>query len=605
MKYGIVKAAACSPAIKVGDPAHNAAAIVSEIKKLAAAGAELVVFPELCLSGYTAMDLFFTDKLLSDVVVAIKRVVAQVPDGMLAVFGAPVVHGGRLYNCAAVAHGGMLLGLVPKTELPEYGEFYERRYFTPNAFDGAELCDGLSAPIGNILFKCTSHPALTVGCEICEDMWTDVPPSVELCRAGATVIVNPSASDEVVGKADYRRLLVCGTSGKQHCGYVYADAGAGESTTDLVFSAHNIIASNGILLDESAPFEGNVAIADIDVQKLDVDRRKIGLKRPKSRFAEVCFSLGNDIKLERKPARYPFIPEDDGCAELILTMQSKALGGRFAAINAKKAVIGVSGGLDSALALLVCARALAPDRILPVTMPCFGTSDITLNSAKKLCAALGLDLQTVDIRSTVEQHLSSIDHADADVTYENAQARTRTMTLFDLANKTGGLVVGTGDLSELALGWCTFNGDHMASFGVNAGVPKTLVKHLVRYEAKRYGGAVKAALEGILGTDISPELLPPEHGKIAQKTEDILGKYDLLDFIIYYYCRYGFTREKIEFLLREAFSDVAESEIDRALDTFFKRFFASQFKRSCLPDGVKIGSVSFSPRGDCRLPSDL
>lgn len=608
MKYGMVKVAAYTPTVKVNNPAQNADGIIAGMQKLAATGAEIVVFPELCLCGYTAMDLLFTRELLDGCIAAIKRIAAAAPRHMLAFFGAPIAHNGRLYNCAVAASDGHILGIVPKTELPDYGEFYEKRYFTP-AFDGVETVDALDAPMGNLLFKCASHAGLTVGCELCEDMWTDVPPSVELCRAGATVIVNLSASDETVGKAEYRRKLVCGVSGRQHCAYVYADAGAGESVTDLVFSGHNIIAENGDITAESAPFGTGLAVCEIDVEKLDIERRRVGVKPSTRLFTTVGFSLGDGLTLSRAPHKYPFVPSESGetarRAELILTMQARALKSRFDAIKSKTAVIGVSGGLDSALALLVCNRALDAKHITPVTMPCFGTTEKTLGNAKALCAALGLKMATVDIKDTVTSHLADIEHGGKDVTYENAQARTRTMTLFDLANKTGGLVVGTGDLSELALGWATYNGDHMSSYGVNAGVPKTLVKYLVRYEAERLGGKAQTALTDILDTDISPELLPPEDGKIAQKTEDILGKYDLLDFILYYYCRYGFTREKIAFILRSAFEGVDKKETDRALDTFYKRFFTSQFKRSCLPDGVKIGSVSLSPRGDWRMPSDL
>lgn len=601
MKYGIVKCGAITPEIKVCDTAYNADAVIQKIAKAKAAGVEIAVFPELCVTGYTAMDMFFTRELLHGAVEAVKKIASAVPENMLVFVGAPVRESGRLYNCAIGMSGGRLLGIVPKTELPDYGEFFEKRYFTP-AFDGV-IESEFGVPMGNVLFKCNE---LTVGCEICEDMWTDAPPSIELCRAGANIIVNLSASDEVVGKADYRRLLVAGMSGRLHCGYVYADAGRGEAVTDVVFSAHNMVAENGGIVAESEPFGNGFAVGDIDVQKLDVERRKIGLKPASKTYATVEFGLGDGISLEKSPERYPFVPsgeEKAKRAELILTMQSRALKARFDDIHCKTAVIGVSGGLDSALALLVACRAVGGDKITAVTMPCFGTTNKTVENAENLCAALGVKLDTIDIKNTVESHLKDISHADIDVTYENTQARTRTMTLFDIANKKGGLVVGTGDLSELALGWATYNGDHMSSYGVNAGVPKTLVKHLVAYEGARLGGAAAKAVNDILGTEISPELLPPEKGKIAQKTEDILGKYDLLDFIIYYYCRFGFCRKKISFLLREAFKDVKKAELDKALDTFYKRFAAAQFKRSCLPDGVKIGSVSFSPRSDWRMPS--
>lgn len=604
MKYGIVKCAAVTPHIKVCDTAYNAKAVIAKIAELKARGIEIAVFPELCVTGYTAMDMFFTRELLDGAVDAVKRIARAVPENMLAFVGAPIAHNGRLYNCAVGMSAGKVLGITPKTELPDYGEFFETRYFTP-AFDGTETCAQLCAPIGNVLYECAGT-ALTVGCEICEDMWSDAPPSVELARAGATVIVNLSASAEVVGKPEYRKLLIAGASGRLHCGYIYADAGESESTTDVVFSGHNVIAENGGVVAESAPFGAGLAVADIDVQKLDCERRKIGVKRANKNFAVVPFALGDGLTLERAPERYPFLPSADESAqraEMILEMQARGLKTRFDSVKSKTAVIGISGGLDSTLALLVACRAVDKKKIVAVTMPCFGTSEKTKSNAHALCDALGIYLRTIDIKRTVESHLADIDHADTDVTFENAQARTRTMTLFDIANKTCGLVVGTGDLSELALGWATYNGDHMSSYGVNAGVPKTLVKMLVRHEGERLGGAVAKAVDAVLNTEISPELLPPEKGKIAQKTENILGKYDLLDFIIYYYCRFGFEREKIEFLLKAAFCDVPQAELDKAVDTFYKRFAAAQFKRSCLPDGVKIGSVSFSPRSDWRMPS--
>ncbi len=607
MKYGFVRVAAVTPVIKVNAPLYNASVIAGHIKRLEKTGAEIVVFPELCISGYTCADLFFTKKLSDGVLEALKTVAGAVPYGMLVFVGAPIKKDGRLYNCAVAMTAGKVIGIVPKRELPDYGEFFEKRYFTPG-FDGSVEYKPLGAPMGDIIFSCTECPELKVGCEICEDMWADVPPSVELCRAGASVIVNLSASDEIVGKAEYRRLLVSSISGRQRCAYIYADAGEGESTTDMVFSGHDMIAENGAIIEESAPFGAGEAMTEIDVERLDAERRRADLHPPVKTFTEIPFSLGVGIdKMRRKFGRHPFVPEVDADkrAALILDMQAKALRHRLDAVKAKTAVIGVSGGLDSALALLVANRALDSSAIYPVTMPAFGTTSKTKNNAVALCEALGLGIKTIDIKDTVTKHLKDIDHTEKDVTYENAQARYRTMTLFDIANKTNGLVIGTGDLSELALGWATYNGDHMSSYGVNAGVPKTLVKTLVAFEAKRLGGDAQKALESILGTEISPELLPPEDGKIAQKTEDILGAYDLHDFIMYYYVRFGFTEEKIAFLLGEAFPDVRKTERDRALKTFFKRFFAAQFKRSCLPDGVKIGSVSFSPRSDFRMPSDL
>ncbi len=602
MKYGIVKAAAVTPTIRVNDPEHNAEVIISRIKELAARGVEIIVFPELCVTGYTAGDLFYSARLLQRSDDAIKNISAATPDNVLVFFGAPVAHNGRLYDCAVAASGGKTLGFVPKTELAEY----DRRYFAP-AFDGVARIARFDAPMGNVLFKCANNDAIIVGCEVGNDLRSDVPPSAEACRAGATVIVNLSAADEEVGKAELSRTLVSSASARMRCAYIYAEAGCGESVTDCVFSGHDIIAESGEISSESKPFADGLVVCDIDAEKQLAARRKSGMREPTRKFETIEFSLADGIKLERAPERYPFVPNGSDAkerAELMLTMQSRAMGARMAHVKAAKAVIGVSGGLDSALALLVCARAVKKESILPVTMPAFGTTDKTLGNAQKLCAALGLELKTVNIKDTVAKHLADIDHAEKDVTYENAQARTRAMTLFDLANKTGGLVVGTGDLSELALGWATYNGDHMSSYGVNAGVPKTLVKYLVRYEAERLGGDARTALLSILDTDISPELLPPEEGKIAQKTEDILGKYDLHDFIIYHYCAFGYTREKIAFLLEQAFPEVSARMRKQTLDTFFKRFFAAQFKRSCMPDGVKIGSVSFSPRTAWHMPSD-
>ncbi len=606
MKYGTVRVGAFTPKIKTGNPDHNAKAIIKIIENAKKRGVEIAVFPELCITGYTCADLFFTRSLLSEASDAIKTVAAATPENMIVFVGAPIEHDGRLYNCAVAMSCGKVIGVTAKTELPDYGEFYEKRYFAP-ATGGIGFCESLSALMGDILYVCKTDPELKIGCEICEDMWADVPPSVELTRAGASVIVNLSASDEVVGKAEYRELLVAGASGRQHCAYIYADAGEGESSTDVVFSGHNIIAENGAVIAKSEPFGAGEVITEIDVQRPLADRRRMGvIKQADKKFETVEFTLGDTLnKPLRKVDKYPFVPNDSGeRAELILSMQSRALKTRFDATRSAALVVGLSGGLDSALALLVCRRATKSENIKAVTMPCFGTTDKTLGNAKRLADALGVSLATVDIKETVSGHLKDINHASRDVVYENAQARVRTMTLFDMANACNGLVVGTGDMSELALGWATYNGDHMSSYGVNGGVPKTLVKHLVRYEANRLGGKVKLALEEILNTEISPELLPPENGKIAQKTEDILGKYDLLDFVMYYYCRYGFTREKIEYLLGQAFCDTEKAQRDKAVNTFFTRFFKAQFKRSCLPDGVKIGSVSFSPRSDFRLPSD-
>ena len=607
MKYGIVRVGAFTPKIKVANPAYNGEAVKKLIASAKKRGAEIAVFPELCITGYTCADLFFTRELLDGAYAAVQSVAEATPQNMIVFVGAPVEQNGRLYNCAVALGGGKILGVTPKTELPDYGEFYEKRYFAP-AFSGTETSEVFGVPMGDVIYECALDGRLKIGCEICEDLWADIPPAVELARAGASVIVNLSASDEVIGKAEYRELLVSSASGRMHCAYIYADAGEGESSTDVVFSAHNIVAENGGIVAKSEPFGAGEVITEIDVERTLADRRKTRAnKRASKKFEIVRFALADGMcDLLNKPAKFPFVPLSDRekRAELILSMQARGLKTRLDATKSDALVVGLSGGLDSALALLVCNRAADKSKIRAVTMPCFGTTDKTLSNAKNLALSLGISLDTVDIKDTVNSHLGDISHGERDVVYENAQARVRTLTLFDLANKYNGLVVGTGDLSELALGWATYNGDHMSSYGVNAGVPKTLVKHLVRYEGEKMGGKTKKAVEGILETEISPELLPPEDGKIAQKTEDILGKYDLIDFIMYHYCRYGFTREKIEYLLSEAWGDVARAERDKAIDTFFSRFFKAQFKRSCLPDGVKIGSVSFSPRSDFRLPSD-
>ncbi len=608
MKYGMVRVGAFTPIVKVGDTEHNAEAVLGLLSGAHDRGVEIAVFPELCITGYTAADLFFTRGLTVGAVAAVKRIAAEMPENMIAFVGAPIAQGGRLFNCAVALTRGNVLGVVPKTEIPDHGEFYESRYFA-SASDCTETCECLDAPMGNVLFKCKEHSGLTVGCEICEDMWTDVPPSVFACRAGATVIVNLSASDETVGKAEYRELLVKSASGRMNCAYVYADAGYGESSTDMVFSGHNMIAENGNVLECSKPFGGGVAVADVDTERIDVLRRKTGLKTSDRKFRIAEFSLAGVRQdgLCRRVEKYPFVPSGAEAAErveLILTMQAAGLKKRVEAARAASAVVGVSGGLDSTLALIAAVRAVGRDKVTAVTMPCFGTTEKTLGNAEKLCKALGVKLIRIDIKDTVNSHLKDINHDKKDVVYENAQARVRTLTLFDIANRQNGVVVGTGDMSELALGWATYNGDHMSSYGVNAGIPKTLVKFLVRHVAESGDARLRSVLNDIADTDISPELLPPTEGKIAQKTEDILGKYDLLDFILYYFCSFGFTRGKIAYLLGEAFGETPEKQRNKALDTFFGRFFAAQFKRSCLPDGVKIGSVSLSPRSDFRLPSD-
>ena len=623
MRHGFIKVCAATPEIKVADVTYNVKSICASANKAAEAGAQLVVFPELCLTGYTCGDLFNQRALSNGVLKAIECLKEHLPAGPLVFVGAPLERDGRLYNCAVAFCGGKVLGAVPKSCIPNYGEFYERRHFSPSPEEVGQiaLC-GQSVPFGaDIVFRAGNMPLFTVSCEICEDLWVPMPPSVRHALAGANIIVNLSCSDEIAGKAEYRRSLVKMQSSKLIGGYVYCDAGDGESTTDMVFAGHNVICENGTLLAESKLFENGLTFADIDTDKLDIERRRCASTYfcgESSRHTDVYFTASESkAEVEREFPRLPFVPKSGERlarrTELILNLQTMGLVKRLKHTGAKTAVIGISGGLDSALALLVTCRAFkklcrdAKD-IIAVTMPGFGTTGKTLKSSVDLTSALGVTLKKVDITASVSRHFKDIGHDPAvlDVTYENAQARMRTLILMDIANKTGGLVVGTGDLSELALGWATYNGDHMSMYAVNSGVPKTLVKHLIGFEARRLGGDAEKTLGVILDTDISPELLPPDKsGEIAQKTEDIIGPYELHDFFLYYAVRWGFAPEKVRYIARIAFAGAYPEEvIDKWLKNFYRRFFAQQFKRSCIPDGVKVGTVTLSPRGDWRMPSD-
>lgn len=623
MKHGFVKVAAITPAIRVADTRANAAAIVEKLREAAKAGVELAVFPELCLCGYTCGDLFGQDVLLEGALDGLREV-ARASEGLhlLAFVGVPFRLNGVLYNCAAAVNGGKVLAFIPKRHLPNYAEFYEKRNFQPYTGENVVVSfGGMRIPFGNkLVLRSEADREFSVSAELCEDLWVPAPPSVSHALAGANIIVNLSASDETAGKAEYRRLLVRAQSAKTVSGYVYADAGAGESTTDMAFSGHNMICENGEMLAESAPFGSGLAVSEIDVHKLAFERRRINTFYDTSDlggYEYVSFSAGSASgRLTRTVSPTPFVPAEEGelgaRAELILSIQSAGLRSRLEHIGAHSAVIGISGGLDSALALLVAVRAfdaLGEDRkgIVAVTMPCFGTTDKTYNNSLRLMSALGVTARTVPIADTVRSHFKDIGHDESvrNSAYENAQARVRTLVLMDIANDVGGIVVGTGDLSELALGWATYNGDHMSMYGVNASVPKTLVKYLIRSEGKRLGGEAEAVLEDILSTEISPELLPPEDGKIAQKTEELVGPYELHDFYLYYAIRWGFSPSKVYFLAKEAFRGrYDDATIKRWLVSFYTRFFSQQFKRSCLPDGVKVGSVSLSPRGDWRMPSD-
>ncbi len=624
MKHGFVKVAAASPELRVADPRYNAQKIIEVIEKQAKKGTEILVFPELCLSGYTCGDLFLQKTLLDGCLEALDSIAAATKEKTMLVFvGLPfAATGGKLYNCAAAVCGGEVKGLVPKAHLPNYGEFYEKRYFTPADPD----VEGTSVKAGrreyyfgtDLLIIDTQH-GVTVACEICEDLWAPVSPSTKAAVTNANIIVNLSASDETAGKREYRKTLLAAQSGKCVCGYIYCDAGMYESTGDCVFSGNHLIYENGALLAETQPFEGGVCEAEIDAGFLEHERRCYNTFRDGDGgeyFAAACsFIGGGDLRL-RSVSRTPFVPAGENRqerTETILEIQSYALARRLEHVGAKTAVLGVSGGLDSTLALLVTARAfdlLKKPRtdILAVAMPGFGTSDKTKNNSLALMREMGVTAKTVPIADTVLNHFQEIGHDPAvhDVTYENAQARYRTMILMDIANQTGGLVIGTGDLSELALGWCTYNGDHMSHYGVNASVPKTLVKYLVREEGTRLGGTAGKILCAITETEISPELLPPdEKGAIAQKTEDIVGPYELHDFFLYRMLCRGDEPEKILYLARYAFAEQYDATtIKKWLQVFYKRFFSQQFKRNCMPDGVKVGSVSLSPRADWRMPSD-
>jgi len=624
MRDGFIRVAAASLPVRVADCAANAEAAVRAVREAAEKKAGLLVLPELCLTGYTCGDLFLQKTLLDGALAALKTVrdaTADVP--MLVFAGVPLTIRGKLYNCAAALSGGSILGLVPKTYLPNYGEFYEQRWFASGE-DLMEVFDLLGEPVcaaPNQLFPCAELPELVVGCEICEDLWAPCPPSTAQALAGASVIVNLSASNEVVGKDAYRRELVKNQSARLNCAYLYCSCGEGESTTDLVFSGHHILAEDGTILAERRDMAPGMAFTEIDVQRLAAERRRCNTFRgpfaPEAANGGRSFSLPlGETPLTRFVDPMPFVPSDENArrsrCEDILNMQAAGLKKRVDHAHAKTCVVGLSGGLDSTLALLVAVRAMdalgrSRKDIWAVTMPCFGTTPRTKDNATRMAECLGVTFRTVPITAAVEQHFRDIGlpEGDRSVTYENSQARERTQVLMDLANKTGGLVVGTGDLSELALGWATYNGDHMSMYAVNCSVPKTLVRHIVRYVADRSDEALRAVLLDILATPVSPELLPPEDGEISQKTEDLVGPYELHDFFLYYMVRFGFPPSKILRLARYAWAGTYDGEtIRKWLRTFYRRFFRQQFKRSCIPDGPKVGSVTLSPRGDWRMPSD-
>ena len=624
MKDGFISVACGSPDLRLADCHYNAEQTFTMMRAAEKAGVKVLVLPELGLTGYTCGDLFFQETLLRGAEEALATVLEATRNlEVVTAVGLPVRVNNKLYNCAAVIQKGEILGLVPKTHLPNYGEFYEKRQFAPapEEDDYIALCGQEAVPFGaGQVFPCENLPELTLGFEICEDLWAPEPPSVRMAKAGATVIGNLSASNEVIGKDAYRRQLVTAQSARLLCGYLYASSGEGESTSDTVFGAHQLIGEHGALLGEKR-FEHGLLISEIDVQKLRCERRRTQV------FSEIVerknykgFTLTvSDTKLTRYVAPMPFVPEgkedrDERCREILL-IASLGLKQRLRHTGAKTAVVGLSGGLDSTLAVLVTGLAMKMlDRpmtdIIAVTMPCFGTTDRTRNNAVILAERMGAVLKTVDISASVRSHFKDIGHDmdDHSVTFENAQARERTQVLMDIANRSGGLVIGTGDLSELALGWCTYNGDHMSMYAVNCSIPKTLVRYLVGYLARdnaEKDEALHDVLEDILATPVSPELLPAVQGQISQRTEDLVGPYELHDFFLYYMLRWGFSPGKIYRLALYALGRQYSREVIlKWLKVFYRRFFSQQFKRSCVPDGPKVGTVALSPRGDWRMPSD-
>lgn len=627
MKDGFVRVAAATPKIEVANCVSNAQAIIAMMEESYKKGTKIIVFPELCITGYTCQDLFLQNTLLEGALLGLSMIVEDSKGKqMLSFVGLPWMYQGKLYNVAAAILDGKILSLTPKKYIPNYGEFYELRHFTPGFETPVEVeILGQKTWFGmNIILSASDMPLLSVAAEICEDVWTPLPPSVGHAMAGATVVVNCSASNETVCKDAYRKELVLGQAAKLVCGYIYTSAGDGESTQDLVFAGHNIISENGSLLAESKRFTTGIIYADMDVMRLASERRRMTTFEVsrKENYQYIDFNIGRmemagEYALNRYYAKTPFVPgnleERALRCESIFSIQAYGLKKRLEHTHCKSAVIGISGGLDSTLALLVTAKAydllgLSRADIVSVTMPCFGTTDRTYQNAITLTKKLGATLREIDIKDSVNQHFKDIGHDSSihNVTYENGQARERTQILMDIANQTNGMVIGTGDMSELALGWATYNGDHMSMYGVNSSVPKTLVRHLVRYYADTCGDAeLSAVLLDILDTPVSPELLPPENGVIAQKTEDLVGPYELHDFFLYHILRFGYAPSKIYRIAKIAFAgEYEDATILKWLKTFYRRFFSQQFKRSCLPDGPKVGSVAVSPRGDLRMPSD-
>ena len=619
MNDGFIKVAAATPSIKIADCEYNKNSIYELIKEADQRGVGVVVFPELCLTGYTCGDLFRDHTLIQAAEKALEDLIEKTRKlNLLAVVGLPVADGADLYNAAAVFCRGKLLGLAAKSSIPNYTEFYEARHFTASPdYTEIPFC-GETVLLGNsLIFPCRDMPELVVGVEICEDLWVAAPPSTRLAQSGATLILNPSASDEIIGKSPYRRDLVRLQSGRLLAAYVYADAGEGESSSDLVYTGHNIIAENGSVLGESKHFTTGLTTNDVDLQRMLQERLRTTTWSNAKCAHEIPFRMHlPEFRMERKIPALPFVPDDDKDlserCEMILNLQACGLKTRLMHTGSKCVVLGISGGLDSTLALLVIVRAfdllhLERKGIHAISMPGFGTTKRTKGNAQQLSDILGVTFQEISINDAVNQHFKDIDHdpENHDVTYENSQARERTQVLMDIANQCGGFVIGTGDLSELALGWATYNGDIMSMYGVNCSIPKTLVRHLVHHAAITGEKELCTLLEDVLATPVSPELLPPVDGKISQETENIVGPYELHDFFLYYMLRFGFTPGKIFRMAQSAFAGIYDdATIKKWLANFYRRFFMHQFKRNSLPDGPKVGSVTLSQRGDWRMPSD-
>lgn len=621
MTDGFVKCAAATPDIHVADCEYNTKNIIALMAAAVEKGVKVLAFPELCVTGYTCEDLFFQSTLIKAAEKSLSDIAAaSVGSDMLVAVGCPLSFFGKLYNCAVVIRNGTVLGVIPKKFLPNYNEFYEQRWFeaAPSEKTTVTLF-GNSVPFGvGLTFGCENMPELCFSAEICEDMWSPLPPSTKAALSGAVIIANLSASNELVGKDEYRMSLVKGQSARLICGYIFAGAGEGESTTDLVFGGQRIIAENGVLLSDSGLYTTGLSVTEIDVAALYGERLRNTTFCAERTAPDVVFTMEiAETALTRTIDPMPFVPqaetEKNSRCRKILDMQAHALAKRIKHTNCKTMIVGISGGLDSCLALLVCVEAarilFRPlTDIIAVTMPCFGTTNRTKSNAETLCNLLGVTLRTINISDTVRSHLRDISHSEDafNAAYENAQARERTQVLMDIANDENGLVIGTGDLSELALGWATYNGDHMSMYGVNGSVPKTLVRHIVKYYAETSENPqLSEVLLAIFNTPVSPELLPAKNGEISQITEDLVGPYELHDFFLYYSLRKGYSPKKIFRTAKIAFNGTYSNEVIlKWLKTFFRRFFSQQFKRSCLPDGVKIGSVALSPRGDWRMPSD-